>query len=148
MTVLFPRDKDGRVDPENGAISTKGKQIIHCKFEKEVYVAVGVAKTDNPKGGDDIGKRLPMFLYTEKKIISICDRDKLRKDQIRLIQNKEKCKVWVKSTREDGVKYYSNPINEIPDLGRKSRDVLRDKYEIRTIKDMKYISDEKKEKIV
>ena len=146
-SVLFPRDEDGLVDPIDGKISDERREVLNCKYEKEIRLALGVLMTRN-QAQEKIGKRLNLFSYTEKTLITIKDRDKARTAQIRHVHTMPKNGYWVESRREKGVLYRNDPIREIFGLGERSADVLQNKYKISTVNDLKELSEEKLNTIV
>ena len=69
--VLFPRNKEGEVDVKRGAYETNNQpKKATFKYEQEGRFCLGVVKVEG-QDGKIIGKRCPVFDYTEKKIVTI-----------------------------------------------------------------------------
>ena len=69
--ILFPRNEEGEVDVERGVYDTKNQpKRASFKYEQEGRFCLGVAKVES-QYGTIIGKRCPVFDYTEKKIFTI-----------------------------------------------------------------------------
>ena len=74
--VLFPRNEEGKVDVERGVYETKNQpKRATFKYEQEGRFCLGVAKVEI-QDGIIIGKRCPVFDYTEKKNFTIDDYNK------------------------------------------------------------------------
>ena len=68
---MFPRHEEGEVDVERGIYNTNNQpKRATFKYEQEGQFYLGVAKVEG-QDGTIIGKRCPVFDYTEKKIITI-----------------------------------------------------------------------------
>ena len=64
--VLFPRNEERKVDVEIGVYETNNQtKRATFKYEQEGRFCLGVAKVES-KDGTIIGKRCPVFDYTEK----------------------------------------------------------------------------------
>ena len=69
--ILFPINEDGEVDVERGVYDTSNQpKIARFKYNKEGRFCLSVAKVEI-QYGTIIGKRCPVFDYTEKKIVTI-----------------------------------------------------------------------------
>ena len=69
--ILFPRNEEGEVDVERGAYDTKNQpKRSTFKYEQEGRFCLDMAKVEG-QDGKIIGKRYPVFDYTEKKIVTI-----------------------------------------------------------------------------
>ena len=69
--IRFPRDEEGNVDVKNGQYEKNNQQKkATFKYEQEGRFCLGVAKFEG-KNGEIIGKRCPVFDYTNKKIVTI-----------------------------------------------------------------------------
>ena len=69
--VLFPRNEEGKVDVKIGVYETKNLPYkATIKYKQEGRFCIGEAKVES-KYGTIIGKRCPVFDYTEKKIFTI-----------------------------------------------------------------------------
>ena len=68
--ILFPRNVEGKVDVERGVYDTKNQpNRANFKYEQEGRFCIGVAKVES-QDGTIIGKRCPVFDYTEKKMFT------------------------------------------------------------------------------
>ena len=69
--IVFPRNEEGEVDVEKGVNNTNNQpKKATFKYEQEGRFCLGVAKVES-QDGTIIGKRCPVFDYTEKKIVTI-----------------------------------------------------------------------------
>ena len=69
--IVFPRNEEGEVDVERGVYNTNNQlKRATFKYEQEGRFCLGVAKVEG-QDGKIIGKRYPLFDYTEKKIVTI-----------------------------------------------------------------------------
>ena len=69
--IVFPRNEEGEVDVERGVYNTNNQlKIATFKYEQEGRFYLGVAKVES-EDGTIIGKRCPVFDYTEKRIVTI-----------------------------------------------------------------------------
>ena len=69
--IVFPRNEEGEVDVERGVYNTNNQsKRATFKYEQEGRFCLGVAKVEG-QYGTIIGKRCPVFDYTEKRIIRI-----------------------------------------------------------------------------
>ena len=69
--LCFQEMKKGEVDVERGVYNTKNQpKRATFKYEQEGRFFLGVAKVEG-QDGKIIGKRCPVFDYTEKKIVTI-----------------------------------------------------------------------------
>ena len=69
--ILFPRNEEGEVDVERGVYDTNNQlKRARFKYEQEGRFCLGVAKVEG-QDGTIIGKRCPVFDYTEKKTVTI-----------------------------------------------------------------------------
>ena len=69
--ILFPRNEEGEMDVERGVYDTNNQpNRATFKYKQEVLFCIGVAKVES-QDGTIIGKRCPVFDYTDKKIVTI-----------------------------------------------------------------------------
>ena len=69
--IVFLRNEEGGVDVERGVYNTNNQpKKATFKYEQEGRFCLGVAKVES-QDGKIIGKRCPVFDYTEKKIVMI-----------------------------------------------------------------------------
>ena len=69
--IVFPINEEGEVDVERGVYNTNNQpKRATFKYEQEGQFYLGVAKVEG-QDGKIIGKRFPVFDYTEKKILTI-----------------------------------------------------------------------------
>ena len=68
---MFPRNEDVEVDVERGVYDTNNKQKrASFKYVQEGRFCLSVAKVESQEE-KIIGRRCPVFDYTEKKIVTI-----------------------------------------------------------------------------
>ena len=78
--------KEGKVDVERGVYDTNNQpKRASFKYEQEGRFCLGVAKVES-QDGTIIGKRCPVFDYTEKKIIIINAYKKEIRNQLERIR--------------------------------------------------------------
>ena len=66
--ILFPRNEEGKVDVERGVYNTKNQpKKATFKYKQEGQLCLGVAMVEG-QYGKIIGRRCPVFDYTEKKL--------------------------------------------------------------------------------
>ena len=69
--IVFPRNKEGEVDVERGVYETNNLPTkATFKYKQDGQFCLGVARLEG-QDGKIIGKRCPVFDYTEKKIVTI-----------------------------------------------------------------------------
>ena len=82
FNIVFPRNKEGEVDVERCVYNTNNQpKRATFKYEHEVLFCLGVAKVEG-QDGTIIGKRCPVFDYTEKKIVTIDALQKINEERI------------------------------------------------------------------
>ena len=68
---MLPRNEDEEVDVERGVYDTNNlPKRATFKYKQEGRLCLGVAKIEG-QDSTIVGKRCPLFGYTEKKIVSI-----------------------------------------------------------------------------
>ena len=71
FNIAFPRNEEGEVGVERGVYNKNNQpKRATFKYEQEGRFCLGVAKVEG-QDGKIIGKRCPMFDYTEKKIVPL-----------------------------------------------------------------------------
>ncbi len=99
-------------------------KILKVKYDKEARFCLGVAmKID--AAGKEHGCRLPLFDYTQKKIIALTETSMKVKAQIAKIKAMSRSSNhWMSNPREDGVLYIDDPVTMIADVGPKKATLL------------------------
>ena len=149
VTVHFPRDAEGNVDLVNGKY-TEAKSVLSVKYEKEVRFCLGVFLKEGDSG-EVTGEKLKMFNYTEKTIVAIERRDKLRSLAILHVKKAKRTgtgttSVWIKNTREDGAIYRNDSTGMIKGIGPGKVKALAE-LDIHSVNDLKNLATEKIENI-
>ena len=137
--VQFPRDKDGKYDPD-GEFDGE-KFITSVKFAKEMRMMFGVATNE-----DDEGVRLQPFDYTEKNIETITKMDDEIKELIKKVKNMSKPAAktagWVVEQRDASNKFYlDDPLTKLDDFGGKTAEKLAT-FGLTTVGDLRKLNDE------
>mmetsp|Transcript_23 Transcript_23/g.35 ORF Transcript_23/g.35 Transcript_23/m.35 type:complete len:408 (-) Transcript_23:84-1307(-) len=130
--VAFRRDANGKLD-ENGEYATE-KTVTHVKYEKEARFCFGVYMDK-----DDNGCRVkPVFEYTEKKLITRVDCNKLRLQAVALARSNlgKASTVWIENLCPQGAVYELESIQSIPKLKGKTAEKLI-RHGIVLVKDLK-----------
>lgn len=144
VTVHFSRDADGNIDIVNGTYTEDSHSILSVKYEKEVRFCLGVYLKEGELG-EVTGERLPIFDYTEKRIIAIERRNKLRDIAILHVKRAKrtgKSSVWFKNTREKGVLYRNDSADVIKGIGKEKVKSLAE-LDIYSVNDLKTMDDAK-----
>ena len=69
--VLFPSHEEGKVNAKRGVYENNNQpKRSTFKYEQEGQLCLGVAKVES-QDGTIIGKRCPVFDYTDNKIVTI-----------------------------------------------------------------------------
>ena len=69
--LLFPRNEEGKVNAKRGVYENNNQpKISTFKYEQEGQLCLGVAKVES-QDGTIVGKRCPVFDYTDNKIVTI-----------------------------------------------------------------------------
>ena len=124
---------------------------MNCKYENEGRFGLGCAMiqpvlTDGTILEEE-GRTCPLFDYSGKTIISINDYEKKMKFEFERIKSlSAKSTAWVTNPRMPGVIYDEEPIFVLKGIGNKKKNALIDQN-IKTVKDIKTISDEKANEI-
>ena len=140
--MLFPRDKKGNIDIENGEYTKERKTILNVKYEKECRLGLGVAMVTplSPDGTQQspVGRRCHPFDYTSKVMISIDDYDRLLKIEINRVKSLQgRNGYWVQCSRNKDIKYYSDdPVTLLKGVGKKASQKLQE-IGIKTIGELK-----------
>ena len=142
VSVHFPRDVDGNIDIVNGTYTTDVNSILSVKYEKEVRFCLGVFLKKN-EAGNVTGERLPIFDYTEKRIIAIERRDKLRllaMMHVKKVNRGSKTSVWVECSRVPGAIYRDDAVNVVKEIGKETHKRLKAE-KICTVQNLKSMTD-------
>ena len=125
IQMLFPRNKEGRIDIEKGEYSQERKTILNVKYEKECRLGLGVAMvTPLDPDGTTLpaeGRRCHPYDYSSKMMISVNDYKRMTKLEFDRVKSL-KCRngYWTSSNRDQNIKYYSNdPVIMLRGVGKK-----------------------------
>ena len=137
--IRFARDENGKYDP-NGSFAEEMKKPTF-KFEQEARFCLGVASVK--EDGKVVGKKCKCFDYTSKKIVSIKDMNKYRKDEIERVKNL-KCNnaksPWIVNNRpSNSVLYSDDDLSMIKGIGNETKKLLK-KHKIKCVGDLKAIT--------
>ena len=137
--IRMPRDKDGNYDP-NGSYADEQRKATF-KYTKEARFCLGVATVK--VNGKVIGKRCKSFDYTEKKIVSIKDMEKFRKNEIDRVKQL-KCNStkspWILNTRpSNDTLYKDDDLTMIKGVGEETSKLLK-RHKIKCVGDLKQIT--------
>ena len=112
----FPRDEFGNYDPENGTYRDQ-KTLLNVKYEKEMRGCFGVAIRVGEDGCEH-GVRMMPFNYTEKKIITKMESDRMMRTEIAHVKrNHHNSPKWMKNERTPGMLYFDDPVDKIEGVG-------------------------------
>ena len=149
IQMLFPRNKEGRIDIEKGEYSQERKTILNVKYEKECRLGLGVAMvTPLDPDGTTLpaeGRRCHPYDYSSKMMISVNDYKRMTKLEFDRVKSL-KCRngYWISSNRDQNIKYYSNdPVIMLKGVGKKASQQLKE-IGITTIGEVKNIEDPSK----
>ena len=144
IQMLFPRDKEGKIDVENGEYTKEQKTILNVKYEKECRLGLGVAMVA-PLGPDgtilsQVGRRCHPYDYSSKVMISIDDYERLKKIEINRVKSlKGQNGYWITCSRDKDIKYYNDdPVLLLKGVGKKASQLLEE-IGIKTIGELKRI---------
>ncbi len=125
MQRRFPQDEDGNYDPSNGTYLEE-KTLLNVKFQKKMRADFGVEmKLDERRC--EHGVRLMPFDYTEKKVISKMEADKIILTKIARVKglNRDNRK-WVKDQHVIGVFYFNDSVHRIEGVGKVAKRLLNE----------------------
>ena len=122
FTLLFKRDKNGKLDLKNGEYSKKKVSILNVKYEKECRLGLGCAMVAplDPDGNalPVEGRRCVPFDYTGKVIISIPDYEKGVASEIARVKKlSANSRFWVSYPREKGKLYEDDLLRKLNKCG-------------------------------
>jgi len=144
IQIKFPRNKDGKVDIENGEYSAERKTILNVKYEKECRLGLGVAMV-TPLGPDapplsPVGRRCLPYDYSSKVMISVDDYKKRMKTEFQRVKSlKGHNGYWVSCSRDKDIKYYDDdPVIKLKGVGKKASKQLQE-IGVKTIGELKRI---------
>ena len=136
LSICFKRDKDGKLDLENGKYPEDPKRILQVKYEREARFCFGfyLSVTDGVKEGKKIET---VFDYTEKLLVTRVTRNKLRLQQIGCIRAKKgtQSSIWVTNERVRGSIYLNDSITSIQGIKQKTFEKLS-VHGFREVKDL------------
>jgi hypothetical protein len=122
--VRFRRDESGKLDIENGTYISKEGTQLKMKYAEEVRLCLGVVKV-KLDDGTHVGKRLPVFDYSGKVILSIKDYAKQIAEEIQRVRNLQgNGGGWVESSRLAGQLWESESITLVKGVGPKTAERL------------------------
>ena len=144
--MMFPRNKDGRIDIDNGEYSKDLKTKLNVKYEKECRLGLGCAMV-TPRAEDgtplpSVGRRCHPFNYTSKVLIGFDDFEKMKKTEISRVKSLSSNKLgfWLESGKEPGKFYRDNNFKVLKSCGKKAKEKLHT-LGINTFGDLMDISD-------
>jgi hypothetical protein len=115
----FPRDEDGKLDLINGRLSARGTEL-KMKYEKEARFSTGMCLRLDTDGkvvkdvhGRPLGDRLPIFEYTEQKIVSNSDFMSMLRLVVREAKLSKPKKPWLDDGRVDNAVYKGDPVGSL-----------------------------------
>ena len=130
--ILFPRNKDGKLDLENGEYSKERKTVLNVKYEKECRLGLGVAMV-TPLSQDStplpsVGRRCYPFDYSSKVMTSLDDYKRLMDIEFQRVKSlKGRNGYWVSSSRDDTISYYNDdPVSLLKGVGKKTGQLLQE----------------------
>ena len=144
IQMIFPRDKDGKIDIKNGEYTKERKTVLNVKYEKECRLGLGVAMVAplSPDGTalSPIGRRCHPFDYSSKVMISIDDYQRMKTIEINRVKSlKGRNGYWISSSRDKDIKYYNDdPVLFLKGVGKKASQLLQE-IGIKTIGELKSI---------
>jgi hypothetical protein len=149
---LVPRDKNGKIDPVNGVIEEKEISQAYVKYSEEGRFCLGVCvdKVVDADGNEKfIGKRLPLYDYTGKVLLSPADFDALILKELNRVKNLKCGGKWVEKKLSTEVKhkmYGDDPVTKIKGLGKVAAELLHC-YDVYFINELINLTDEEVEAI-
>jgi hypothetical protein len=125
--VRFRRDEGGKVNADNGScIAEEGTQL-KMKYAKEVRLCLGVAKIKLDNGTEE-GKRLPLFDYSGKVILTIKDYEKKITEELHRVRNLQgNGGGWIDCHREKGLFWESEVLSTVKGIGIRTSENLAKK---------------------
>ncbi len=130
----FPLDEFGKYNPDDDTYH-KQKMLLNVKYKKEMHVCFGVAIRVNEDGCEQ-GVRMTPFNYTEKKILSKMETDKMiRTKMARVRQTNCNSPRWTKDKRIPGMLYFNDTVDKIVGVGKIAKQWLN-KNGIMTVSDL------------
>ncbi len=123
--VRFHRDENGKIDKNGTCIAKAGSQL-KMKYAEEVRLCLGVVKL-KLEDGTTVGRRLPLFDYSGKVILSIKDDSKKIEEEIDRVRNCRAMGGWIESNHIAGQLWESESINLIKGVGPKKAAMLAEK---------------------
>ena len=116
--VRFKRDETGKVNATGGEyIANKGTQL-NMKYAEEVRLCLGVAKC-KLEDGTVVGKRLPLFDYSGKVILTIKDYNKKVMEELARVRGLKGKGGWVTLNRIDGQMWDTEELSLVKGIGPK-----------------------------
>lgn len=113
----FLRNKYGKVVKENEEYRSEETKVLNVKYEKEARFCFGVAMKIDANGKEH-GCKMPLFDYTQKKIITLAETSKKVDAEVAKVKAMlRNSKQWMSHPREDGVLYMDDPVTMIADVG-------------------------------
>ena len=120
----FKLDANGTLDLENGTVPPRSTEL-KMKYTKEARFATGMCMEIDDQGAivhDDqrrpLGKTLPIFEYSEQKIVSHFDYLSLFEQEIQAGKHKADRMHWVNNPRVKGESYKDDCVTTLPHIGK------------------------------
>ena len=136
-----PKDKNGKFDPDNGEIEEKNISQAYVKYMDEGRFCLGVCidKVIDDDGSEKfVGRRLPLYDYTGKILLSPTDFDALIMKEIERVKNLKCGGKWLEKTTAEEVKhklYSDDPVTKLSGIGKVASGLLHC-YDIYFISDL------------
>ena len=139
--VRLPRNKNGKIDIENGTYDDADVCILKVKFDKEVRLCLGCAMIENDEGKQE-GLRAAPYDYSGQTILSIVDygrRQKAEIDRVRALDSGGSN--WVIDSRQQGAVYEGDSVRAINKIGIRTVEKLKE-HGIETVGALKTLGDD------
>jgi hypothetical protein len=125
--VQFACNDAGSYDP-NGNFRD-GKEALQVKYSKEVRLSLRIAVAKNALGEEE-GRRISPFNYTECNIVTIKDEQELIDQEIARVRrlNPETAKQWLANPDATAVEvlYFEDELAKVPGVAERKANLLKD----------------------
>ena len=132
FNIVLPRNEEGEVDVEKGVYNTNNQpKIASFKYEQEGRFCLGVAKVES-QDGTIIGKRCPVFDYTEKKISRInAYKKEIMNGFARIRKLTSSSSPWVEKIKPDNI-WLCESVGKLKGIGKQG-EVRMNEINVHTI---------------
>ena len=119
FNIVLPRNEEGGVDVERGVYNTNNQpKRATFKYEQEGRFCLCVAKVEG-QDGKIIGKRCPVFYYTEKKIVKISAyKQEMTHELERVKKLTSSSSPWVKKIKTEKI-WLCESVGKLKGTGKK-----------------------------